>query len=211
MGGIFNIDGKVYQLLDKLADCLIVSLLWLLSSLPIFTIGAATTALYYSVNQIICQNKGTLWKTFWTAFKENFKQATILWIIFLLILAFLLLDMYISFIMSGLVSTLKWILLLLFLLILFVIMWAHYWFSYISHISDPIKVVLKNTLIMCILHLPKSLSLLALFTVCAIVLASSSRLAFLIVILPGFYMIAAHHLLERVFSQYWNTKGASEE
>lgn len=106
--------------------------------------------------------------------------------------------------MSGLVSILKWILLLLLLLILFVIMWAHYWFPYISHISDPTKVVLKNTLIMCILHLPKSLALLALFIVCAIVLASSPQLTFLLVILPGLYMFAAHHLLERVFSQYWS-------
>lgn len=211
MGGLFNVNGKVYQYLEKLANFMIVSVLWLLFSLPIFTIGAATTALYYSVHRVICQNTGKLWETFWTAFKANFKQATILWIILLLVSAFLLLDAYICFIMSGLVSTLKWILLLLFVLILFVIMWAHYWFAYISHISDPTKAVLKNTLIMCILHLPKSLALLALFIVCAIVLVSSPQLAFLIIILPGLYMFAAHHLLENVFSQYWSAEESPEE
>ncbi len=211
MGGIFNIDGKVYNFLEKLANYLIVSVLWLLFSLPIFTIGAATTALYYSVHRVICQNTGKLWETFWTTFKSNFKQATILWIILLLILAFLSLDIYLCFIMSGVISALKWILLLLILLILFVIMWAHYWFSYISHISDPTKVVLKNTLIMCILHLPKSLALLALFIVCAILLSLSPYLAFLIILLPGLYMFAAHHLLEKVFSQYWSVEGSPEE
>lgn len=29
MGGIFNIDGKAYQILEKIANCIIVSVFWL--------------------------------------------------------------------------------------------------------------------------------------------------------------------------------------
>ncbi len=45
-GSIFNPENKFWQTLDHLADLLILSLLWLLCSLPLVTAGAATTALY---------------------------------------------------------------------------------------------------------------------------------------------------------------------
>mgnify|MGYP002982023001 CR=1 FL=1 len=43
---MFGIDSKLYEFLSKIADLIIVNLLFIICSLPIVTIGASTTALY---------------------------------------------------------------------------------------------------------------------------------------------------------------------
>lgn len=204
MGGLFNINGKVYQFLEKVANYIIVSVLWVLFSLPIFTIGASSTALYYTFRQVICRDTGTLWKTFWSTFKGNFKQSTGLWLIWLVVIASLLTDCYVCYVLSGTDTMLNWILLLLAVLILFITMWSLYWFPYIAHIQDPIKAILKNTLIMCILNLPKSLLMLVTFAACIALFCVLPDAVSLLVILPAIYILVAHRILSRVFNQYWD-------
>ena len=46
MGGLFDYDSKLFQLLLRVSDLVALSLLWLLCSLPVITIGASTSALY---------------------------------------------------------------------------------------------------------------------------------------------------------------------
>ena len=43
---MFGIDGKFYEIVSAIADLVILNLLFVLCSLPIFTIGASTTALF---------------------------------------------------------------------------------------------------------------------------------------------------------------------
>ena len=83
-----------------------------------------------------------------------------------MVCAFLMVDGYICYILSDLIPMLKWILVMAAVLLAFCIMWSLYWFAYISHIQDSNKAVLKNTLIMCVLHLLSSLSLLVAFALC---------------------------------------------
>ena len=45
--GLFDLDNPVMRFLSKVADVLTLNLLFLLCSIPVFTIGASTTALYY--------------------------------------------------------------------------------------------------------------------------------------------------------------------
>ena len=49
----FNWDNIVFQMLGKLVDCVWVSILWVICCIPVFTIGASTTALYYTVHKSI--------------------------------------------------------------------------------------------------------------------------------------------------------------
>lgn len=39
--GIFNIDNKFFRALNKLVDMVILSFCWIISCIPVFTIGAA--------------------------------------------------------------------------------------------------------------------------------------------------------------------------
>ncbi|MDR0999504.1 MAG: DUF624 domain-containing protein [Clostridiales bacterium] len=83
MNAFFSMDGPFYKIGSIIADIMIVSFIWILFSLPIFTIGASSTALYYVMTRRISNREGYLWRDFWTSFKSNFKQTTIIWLIFL--------------------------------------------------------------------------------------------------------------------------------
>ncbi len=75
MGGLFNYDSKLFQLLLRICDIAALSLLWLLCSLPIITIGASTSALYYTTMKLVRQRGDSAVSMFFHAFKENFKES----------------------------------------------------------------------------------------------------------------------------------------
>lgn len=83
MGNIFNSDSGFSKFMNRVADLFILNILWIFCSIPIITIGAATTSLY-SVNlKFIDNEEENLIKTFFKSFKENFKKSTIIWLIIL--------------------------------------------------------------------------------------------------------------------------------
>ena len=44
--GIFNPENDFWRLIEKLVDLFLLSVFWLVCSLPVFTLGPATAALY---------------------------------------------------------------------------------------------------------------------------------------------------------------------
>ena len=70
-------DNKIFQMLEKIIDCIYSSILWFIFSLPLITAGASTTALYYTVNKVIRYDRGNMSKEFFKAFKSNFRQSTL--------------------------------------------------------------------------------------------------------------------------------------
>ncbi len=92
---IFSYDSKFSQIMIKLSFSSWLNVLWMLCSLPIFTIGASTTALYSVTLKIADDAETNVTKQFFQAFKENFAQATRLWLILLAVGAVLGTDAYI--------------------------------------------------------------------------------------------------------------------
>lgn len=93
----FSYDSKFSQLLLKLANSCYLNLLWLICSLPVFTLGASTTALYYVTLKMVRDEEGSVTKMFFRAFRENFRQATTLWLILLGVGALLAGDAYVLY------------------------------------------------------------------------------------------------------------------
>ena len=56
--GLFNFDNVFFRGMNKLVDCVYVSFLWLICCIPIFTIGASTSALYYTSRSEV---EGPMW------------------------------------------------------------------------------------------------------------------------------------------------------
>ena len=94
---IFSYDSKFSQLLLKLCYACYLNLLWLVCSLPIVTVGASTTALYYSCLKIVRDEDSHVGACFFRSFRENFRQATALWLILLGLGLFLAGDGYIVY------------------------------------------------------------------------------------------------------------------
>ena len=93
----FSYESKFSQLLLKICYSCYLNLLWFVCSLPVVTIGAATTALYYTSLKVIRGEESSLTQQFFHSFRENFKQATVLWLIMAGIGLFLAGDGYILY------------------------------------------------------------------------------------------------------------------
>lgn len=85
---LFSPDNPVIRFMIKLGYIWWLNILWLLSSLPIITIGASSTALIYSCMKLH-QDEGYPTANFFKSFRENFRQSTILWCIYLVVGAIL--------------------------------------------------------------------------------------------------------------------------
>jgi len=72
MGNFFSVDGPFYKYGSILADIMLVSLLWFLCSIPIFTIGASTTAAFDVLTRQAAGENGAILRGFWRSFKRNF-------------------------------------------------------------------------------------------------------------------------------------------
>lgn len=57
----------------------VLNLLWLVTSLPFFTIGASTCALCYVSLKLLDDQEGNIFTWYFKSFKENLKQGTIMW------------------------------------------------------------------------------------------------------------------------------------
>lgn len=85
MSGLFSPDGFLGRSLSRFADFIVLSILWIVFSLPIVTLGASTTALYTMTLRMVRDEEGKIAAGFLRAFKENFKSATWIHLILLLL------------------------------------------------------------------------------------------------------------------------------
>ena len=79
----FSYDSTFGQIFIKISYGCCLNILWLVCSLPIVTIGASTTALYYTSFKIAKDEGSYITTMFFRSFKQNFKQATVIWLIML--------------------------------------------------------------------------------------------------------------------------------
>ena len=77
----FGFGGAYTAIVSKIFDLCMLGVLWTILSLPIITIGASTTALYYAVVKSVKNDEGYASRMFFRSFRRNFIQATILWLV----------------------------------------------------------------------------------------------------------------------------------
>jgi len=155
MGKFFNIDSPFFQWLSKLADIMLLNILFIISSIPILTIGTAATALY-DVTMRIARDEGQVWRNYWKAFRSNFKQATLLWLVLLasgLTVGFCFLFYLNADIPGrgiGVVMTA-----VIFLLWAIISAWV---FPFQARFENTIQRILKNALLCGLSYLPRSIA-----------------------------------------------------
>ena len=89
---MFKLDSPLMNFLNKVADIMILNLMFIVFSIPFFTIGAAFSAAYYMGFKMVKNEETYIVKGFWKAFKENFKQGTAIWMILVVVLGVLIAD-----------------------------------------------------------------------------------------------------------------------
>ncbi len=208
MGGLFNYDGPVMQFLNKVFDVMLVGILWLIGCLPVITVGASTTAMYTVLLKLVKNGEYTVLKTFWKAFKDNFKQATLIWLIFAAVILVLGVDAGLLWWLGG-----DWvwkIVLVIFLLFLALALGMFvYVFPLQAYFENTIKNTIRNSFLLSVAHLPKTILMLAIsIAVLALILISMYPLLLLFGGVLAAYPNA--WFLNKIFAKYV-TEPSTEE
>ena len=83
---IIDPNSPMMNALNKLSDIIICNIMFVIFSIPIFTIGASLAALYSCMQRLVTDMEDDLVaRDFWRAFKVNFKQSTAIWLLCLVV------------------------------------------------------------------------------------------------------------------------------
>lgn len=91
---LFNPENKFWIFMGKITDVACMSFLWLITSLPIITIGASTAAFYSFTMEAVQDLEGGVCSSYFRAFRKNFKKATIMWIAQAILTVVLVLNLF---------------------------------------------------------------------------------------------------------------------
>ena len=206
MSKLFRMDSPLMRFLTKIADLMVLNILFCVTSIPLITIGASWTALYSVTLKMVRDEEGSVSRSYFRPFRQNFKQATLLWLGVLVVLALLVLDIRVLNGMAG--GTAPGLLRVgVEILALLGIMVLQYLFPSLARFEASLADTLKNACMMALAHLPKT----ALMTAAAvgavwITLINNTTIAVGLMVWPfiGFSLMAFGNsgILRKIFDNY---------
>lgn len=206
MSKLFRMDSPLMRLLTKIADLMVLNILFCATSIPLITIGASWTALYSVTLKMVRDEEGSVSRSYFRSFRQNFRQATLLWLGVLVVLTLLVLDIRVLNGMAG--GTAPGLLRVgVEILALLGIMVLQYLFPSLARFEASLADTLKNACMMALAHLPKT----ALMTAAAvgavwITLINNTTIAVGLMVWPliGFSLMAFGNsgILRKIFDNY---------
>lgn len=159
---LFDSDSPLIRGLSRIFDCMLLSVLTIICSIPIFTVGAAVSACYDVMIRMALDRDNGIWKAYFKAFGKNFKKGTVIWLICLAGIVFIganyyLLSLEMEGISEGVRSVIMVIVLLLTVLMGFVLIYV---FPLQARYENKVGTTLKNALFISIVQFPRSIGLL---------------------------------------------------
>lgn len=196
-------ESPVLAFLNKMADILILNLLFLVCSLPIITIGPALSAMYAVCLRSIRYGDGYVVRGFFKSFAQNFKQSFAAWILTLLIGLLLVVDIafWTKIDMGMMSNVMLGVSLLIALFVFMIVLWL---FPVIAKIENKLFVNIKNAAAMAVGHFfPYTFICLAI-TLIVGYLAYTSLVVDIIMLLLGFALLAyiLSFFFYKVFAKY---------
>lgn len=161
MRNIFNFDGPFITGMSRVADLFWLNLLFIICCIPVVTIGAATTALYYVTLKMAKDEEGYVTKAFFKSFIQNLKQATGIWLIFAVIIGVLLADLFIAgdknlsvsglMVLKGASSVVLIAVGVMAIIITFILTYV---FPILAQFDNTVFNTIKNAFLISVRHLP---------------------------------------------------------
>ena len=143
-----NLDSGIMRFLARITDLVILQILFLLTCLPVVTIGAGLTAMFAISRKLHQDSVTSVVRTYFEEFKGNLKKGTVVWLILAAVAGLLYVDisyyiaqestviLYVSFFLTGMVY-------FIFLYIFPIMAWF----------ESGLLSYFKNSLIMACMHL----------------------------------------------------------
>lgn len=198
---MFKLDSPFMNFLNKVADIMIINILFILFSIPIITIGASYTAAYYVALKMVRNEETYIFKSFWKSFKENFVQSTIIWLIILFIVGILVCD-YRLILYSG-IQFAYWMRIAILAVTVIVLLGLSYIFPMQARYSNTIKNTIKNAFLSALSHLPTSFVCVIVYGIPVLILYFIPQsVAVLFLLSFGLIIYAKSFLIRKIFDKY---------
>ena len=199
MGRFFSAENPVMGFLSSVVDLIILELVWFVCCIPVFTVGAATSAFYYAANKVIRKKKGILLQEYWHAFKDGAKNASVIWLVVLtveLVCAYGMLCTLPALASGSLVGFSSLLFLLVAVFTFFYFMTAE---AVTARFRNKASATLKNALVIMFAN-PQIMIFQLLMTVFMAV--AFTFLTVSAVFIPMIYIMVLTYILEPVFFRY---------
>ena len=200
MDRLFNVNNPLMRALSKLFDIGWLSLIYVVFCVPLVTIGAATTSLYYVSAKVLRKDRGYVWSEFWHSFKLNFKPATLIWLIFAAIYGLL----YFNLTTFNTSNAAGGYLVGAYIALAFIVTCvASYAFCLLSRFNMNVRGILRYALYMSFRHFLHTLCFLAILFVAGFGIYAGFRvqLPIFLLFVPGLgsflYTFPMEHLLKK--------------
>ena len=196
---LFHYEGPINRIGTVIADIIILSIIWILFSIPLFTIGASSTALYYVCTRRISDKEGYLFKDFWKSFRANFFKSSLLWLLGLVLTGFIFLNLHLI-VNLELRSDLRTALIAVQLAIFFeLLITSLYLYPIIARFEMAYSQTIKSAFFMANRHILTSIAIAALAIF--IVLAAMAIWPIFLVGM-GLYAYITSHIFMHIFKKY---------
>ena len=208
MNQLFGAQSPLMMAVKKIIDVLLVNLLWIITSIPVVTLGVSTAACYDVVYKDIWHGRGNAFFDFFHALRTNLRQGLPVGILFTGFAGLMGLDIWLLHRLAELGSPWGdlWVLVLIFLAFGAVyFLWIS---AYLARFQMRLPEMALNTLKLCITHVPVVLlvGILSGGSVLAVWLWPGT-----LFFLPTVAMLGGSMLLERVFRRYMTPEERQRE
>lgn len=197
MDRLFNPDNPVMNFFGKLLDCLWLNVLWLVTSLPIVTLGASTSALYYCTLKLAEDRHVELTRDFFHSFRQNLKEGSILSLIFVGLGAVLVIEGRLFWAMKT--TSVVWTLgtAVFVLVVLIFAMVSVYVFPLLARFDNTWKNMIRNAFVLSVRFLICTVVLLLIRA--AVLYVAVSVFAPILFLGEGLVALLSSYLLKNVF------------
>ena len=211
MRKFFSPDSIAMRFLTLLCNLMYINLLFIIFSLPLFTMGAAYSAMYSTLFKMLHGDDPFIGKTFVKAFKSSFKQATTMWLPIAIFEILFVIGIYITlFILDPMYNMLQYPLSISFFLLLCI---SNYIFPQIALFNQTNSVTLKNAVLLAISNFPTTLFMIVVPVILYLIGGLSGKntvMVFSILMFIGIAAIAYYNaaLLRRIFNKLMGEEDA---
>lgn len=163
-------NSRLYRIGDAVGNVVIISALFLVFCLPVVTIGASLSALYYTVYRKYKKKSDSPSKDFMHSLKTNLKNGIIIHLIYTVYCALVGFNIYFAFNGFNGVRLPDWYMLVSFIPLLPVIFTLPFVYPLLARFNNGIKGTITNSLTLCMINFPK---FLLIWLIAAVALAVS--------------------------------------
>ena len=193
MKSFFELDSFASRFLTAVCNLIFVNIIFIITCIPIFTIGASLCGFYKVLFEIINKEEIGVFHDYFKEFKRCFVKATLFWIPMLLVLSFFALELY--WILNGMPGTSGWMIVPIVLVAVLIFCIAIYYFPILAVFDNTAKETIRNAILLGIGNFPTTIMIFMIHLGVFIVLARGDGLAVAIGSLMLFFGFAVIGLL----------------